>query len=272
MHGEPSASDHSSDKSSELYRLRLQARVWHPAAEDFLADIGIAPGTRAVDLGCGSVGVLGTLSRAVGDTGTVVGVESNLLRLAAARAYVAEADLRNTSITEGTPLATGLPSGQFDLVHCRFLFAPFGCPEGLLTEMLRLLRPGGCIAIQEPDGSCWNVSPPHAAWSSLKSAIVGAFRLAGGNFNAGLQTFGMLRAAGMQDVSQRNTVMACYDQHPYKHLPLQFAGWLRPRILEGGLMSDERLELCMADVDVLANDPGSVMTTFIVTQVAARKP
>ena len=35
-------------------------------------------------------------------------------------------------------------------------------------------------------------------------------------------------------------------------------------------MSDERLESCMADVDVLANDPGSVMTTFIVTQVAAR--
>ena len=37
-------------------------------------------------------------------------------------------------------------------------------------------------------------------------------------------------------------------------------------------MSDERLASCMADVDVLANDPGSVMTTFIVTQVAARTP
>lgn len=270
MHEEPSASDHSSDKSAELYRLRLQTRVWRPAAEDFLADIGITPGARAVDLGCGSTGVLETLSRAVGDTGTVVGVEGNPFRLAAARAYVAEANLRNTSLAEGTPLETGLPSGQFDLVHCRFLFAPFGFPEKLLTEMLRLLRPGGCIAIQER--SCWNVSPPHAAWSSLKSAIVGAFRVAGGNFNAGLQTFGMLRAAGMQDVSQRNTVLACYDQHPYKHLPLQFVGWLRPRILGGGLMSQDRLTSCMADVDVLANDPGSVMTTFIVTQVAARKP
>ena len=37
-------------------------------------------------------------------------------------------------------------------------------------------------------------------------------------------------------------------------------------------MSEDRLAACMADVDVLANDPGSVMTTFIVTQVAARKP
>jgi ubiquinone/menaquinone biosynthesis C-methylase UbiE len=272
MHIDPGASAHPTDKGAELYRLGLQAQVWRPAAEDFLADLGIAPGARAVDLGCGSIGVLRTLSRAVGDTGTVVGVESSPVRLAAARAYVAKANLRNTSIAEGTPLATDLPSGQFDLVHCRFLFAPFGFPEALLTEMLRLLRPGGCIAIQEPDGSCWNISPPHAAWSSLKSAIIGAFRLAGGNFNAGLQTFSMLRAAGMQDVCQRNTVMACYDQHPYKHLPLQFAGWLRSKILEGGLMSEGRLEACMADVGILAKDPGSVMTTFIVTQVAARKP
>jgi ubiquinone/menaquinone biosynthesis C-methylase UbiE len=272
MHIDPGASAHPAGRGAELYRLGLQAQVWRPAAEDFLADIGIPQGARAVDLGCGSVGVLGTLSRAVGDTGTVVGVEGSPVRLAAARAYVAEANLRNTSIAEGSPLATGLPSGQFDLVHCRFLFAPFGSPEALLTEMLRILRPGGCIAIQEPDGSCWNISPPHAAWSSLKSAIIGAFRLAGGNFDAGLQTFGMLRAAGMQDVCQRNTVMACYDQHPYKHLPLQFAGWLRSKILDGGLMSEDRLASCMADVDVLANDPGSVMTTFIVTQVAARKP
>lgn len=130
MHREPRANDPSSERSAELYRLRLQARVWRPAAENFLDDIGLASGARAVDLGCGSMGVLGTLSRAVGDIGTVVGVEGNPVRLAAARAYVAEASLRNTSITEGTPLARGLPSGQFDLVHCRFLFAPFGCPEG----------------------------------------------------------------------------------------------------------------------------------------------
>ena len=93
MHREPRANDPSSERSAELYRLRLQARVWRPAAENFLDDIGLASGARAVDLGCGSMGVLGTLSRAVGDIGTVVGVEGNPVRLAAARAYVAEANL-----------------------------------------------------------------------------------------------------------------------------------------------------------------------------------
>jgi ubiquinone/menaquinone biosynthesis C-methylase UbiE len=272
MHGDPSPDDRPADSNAELYRLRLQAEVWRPAAEDFLAEIGIASGSRAVDLGCGAMGILGPLARGVGEAGTVIGVEGNPVRLAAARAYVAEANLRNTTIVPGTVVATGLPSGQFDLVHCRFVFATVGWAEAILTEMLRLLRPGGCIAIQEPDGSCWNVSPRNAAWSSLKTAIMGAFRVVGGNFNAGLHTYGILRAAGMEDVLQRNAVLACCGRHPYKQLPLQFAGWLRSRILEGGLMSEHRLASCMSHARMIASDPGSVMTTFIVTQVAARKP
>ena len=81
----------------------------------------------------------------------------------------------------------------------------------------------------------------------------------------------MLRTAGARQISQRNAVLAATEHHPYKRLPLQFAGSLRKRILDGGLLSDEHLETCLADVAALANDPASVMTTFIVTQVAGRK-
>jgi len=137
--------------------------------------------------------------------------------------------------------------------------------------MLRLLRPGGIIAIQEPDASCWNVAAANASWSEPEVAILVAFRAGGGDFDAGCRTFGMLRAAGAQQISQRNAVMSATEQHPYKPLPLQFAGSLRKRILDGGLLSAERLETCLADVAAVADDPASVMTTFIVTQVAGQK-
>jgi SAM-dependent methyltransferase len=266
------ASDYPlSSGTAEMQRLRLQAQVWEPAATEFLATLNISPGSTVLDLGCGAMGVLGPLSRLVGDTGTAVGLDSDATQLAAARSIVDEAKLANVSLAEGDAFNTGLPAGHFDLVHVRFLFAPVGRDEELLAEMLRLVRPGGVIAIQEPDASCWNVAPPNASWSALKAAILAAFRTGGGDFDVGCRTFGMLRTAGLQQVSQRNAVIAATGDHPYKRLPLQFAASLRKRILERGLLSEARLNACLSDAAVVADDPGSVMTTFIVTQVAGQK-
>lgn len=217
------------------------------------------------------MGVLGPLSRCVGDTGTVIGLDSDATQLAAARAFVAEAKLANVSIIEGDAFATGWPDAQFDLVHVRFLFAPVGRDDMILKEMLRLLRPGGIIAIQEPDASCWNVAPPNASWTALKRAILSAFRVGGGDFDAGCRTFAMLQAAGIDFVSQRNAVLAATGKHPYKHLPLQFAGSLRKRILDGGFMSEVELDACLSEAAKVADDPETVMTTFIVTQVSGWK-
>jgi hypothetical protein len=87
----------------------------------------------------------------------------------------------------------------------------------------------------------------------------------------GCRTFGMLQATGLQQVSRRNAVLAATGHHPYKRLPLQFVASLRKRILDGSLLSEAKLDGYLFDVAVVADDPASVMTTPIVTQVAGRK-
>jgi SAM-dependent methyltransferase len=233
--------------------------------------LNVNSGSRVLDLGCGAMGILEPLSKLVGVGGTVIGLDSDATQLEAARSFVNEAGLENVSIVEGDAFNTGLPAEQFDLVHIRFLFAPVGRDAELLAESLRLVRPGGIVAIQEPDASCWNVAPPNASWSTLKAAILAAFLAGGGDFDVGCRTFGMLQAARLEEISQRNAVLAVTGHHPYKRLPLQFAASLRQRILAGGLLSETQLDSCLSDVAAVANDPASVMTTFIVTQVAGRK-
>ena len=44
-----------SSGAAELERLRLQARVWEPEAEHLLDRIGVEPGWRCLDLGCGGM-------------------------------------------------------------------------------------------------------------------------------------------------------------------------------------------------------------------------
>ena len=46
---------------------------------------------------------------------------------------------------------TGLPSDAFDLVHARTLLVTIPGPAEVVTEMVRLARPGGWVAGQEAD-------------------------------------------------------------------------------------------------------------------------
>jgi SAM-dependent methyltransferase len=152
----------------------------------------------------------------------------------------------NVEIVEGDAYRTGLPDASFDLVHVRFLFAPVGRDDALLAEMLRIAKPGGLLAIQEPDSASWSCFPPSLVWDKLKATILAAFRRGGGDFDAGRRTFGMLRRIGLKEVTLRAAIVALQDGHPYMRLPIRFATTLRARILDGGLMTAEELDVAMA--------------------------
>ena len=260
------------NSANELERLRLQARVWEPEVEIWLDSIGVQPGWRCLDMGCGAMGVLGPLSRRVGSHGSVVGLDRDVQQLAAARAYVSENRLANVEIVEADAYASSLPSDSFDFVHARFLIGPAGRADVLLPELQRVTKPGGIIGLQEPDTGSWTCYPPDQSWDALKSAILTAFRKGGGDLDSGRHTFAMLRRLGLENVKLRAATIALQDGHPYMRLPIQFAASLRPRIVGDGLMSEQELDASVAQCEKIAADPDTIVISFIVTQVFGRKP
>jgi len=258
--------------AAELERLTLQARVWEPEVEVMLDHIGIAEGAQCVDLGCGAMGILKPLSKRVGTNGKVVGVDVDAKQLAAARHFVQQENLSNTEIYELDAYHTELPDASFDFTQVRFVFAPVGRDDELLKEMLRVTKPGGILAIQEPDTHSWNPFPAHPAWHTLRTAILEAFKRGGGDFNAGQRTYHMLRRAGLEDVRIRAAVLALQNNHPYMRSPLQFASSLRSRIVDNNILSAEELDRVVAEVEQIVSHPETVIHTFTVTQVWGRKP
>lgn len=255
---------------AEMERLRLQARAWEPDAETMLDRIGIQPGWSCVDVGCGAMGILGPLSRRVGSTGRVVGIDREQPLLAAAHAYVREEGLSNVEILERDALNTELPRAAFDFVHERCVFPHVDSPEAVLREMIALAKPGGIIAVQEADQSSWNFYPPSPKWPRLKAIIEAAFGLRG-DINIGRRTFVMLRQAGLEGVTVRAAVLALQDGHPYMRLPIAGVSAMRKAIVEAGLSTDEELDDLLADVEQRAADPDTIQITFTLTQVWGRK-
>lgn len=263
--------------TTELDRLRLQARVWEPEAEALLDAVGIHGGWRCLDVGCGAMGILGPLARRAGPTGSVAGTDTEPKMLDAARAYVAEENLGRpatapVTLVQDDAYHTSLDPDSFDLTHVRFVFAPVGRDAELLPQLLRVTRPGGIVAVQEPDSASWDVYPAAPAFARLKGAVLAAFRAGGGDFDAGRRLFGMLTGAGLQDVHIRAGIVALAPGHPYLRLPIQFASSLRPRLLSSGAWAESQLDATIAEAEQHLARPDVTGLTFTLVQVWGRKP
>jgi SAM-dependent methyltransferase len=257
----------------ELERLQLQARVLEPEAEAMLDQIGIRFGWHGLDLGCGAMGILGPLSRRVGTRGKVVGMDIDPKLLEAARMLGQDEGWDNVELREGDARQTRLAPASFDIVHARFLLAPLRQHEDeLLREMLALTRPGGVVALQEPDASSWTFYPAHPTWTTFKEAIIGAYNAGGGDFNVGQRTYGLLRKAGLENVQIRAAVVALPPAHPFLRAAIQFATSLRQRIVEGGWLTEPALDEVIAACEMSAHDPETCGLSFVVTQVWGWKP
>jgi len=253
-------------------RLRAWAEVWEASADAMLDQIGVQSGWHCIDLGCGPRGILKGLSHRAGAAGRVVGLDINPAMLASARTFAEANGIHNVEFVAGNVYQTGLPRGEFDLVHARFILAPLGKDDDLIDEMLALARPGGMIALEEPDESSYACYPRHAAWERLKEITIAGFARGGGDYNAGRRIYSLLRRSGLVDVQARAAVLALPGGHPYRLWPVESAVAMRPRLLEWNLVTEAEFDDMIQSCEQIARDPENFITSFMVVQVWGRKP
>jgi SAM-dependent methyltransferase len=246
---------------SELERLQLQSWVWEPAGRAVLSTLPSGAGKRALDIGCGVLGWLRVLSEW---GAAVTGTDLDPKMLAFARSSVPSVERVQDDL-----FASKLPPQSFDLVHARFEIAPLGRAEEQLAAHRRLVKPGGWLVLEEPDSSSWRVNPDAPSMRALCDAIIESFKLAGGNFDAGRELPGLLRAAGLEPVITAH-VVALDARHPYLRLPLQFATSLRSRLET--LLGQQELDALLQRAESELSRPGTWGTTFTLVQTVAVVP
>jgi SAM-dependent methyltransferase len=251
------------DQPSELERLQLQSRVWEPSGRRLLDEIGEGRGDRVLDVGCGAIGWLRLLSEWVGPDGEVVGTDIDDAMLAAAGQFADSEGLGNVVLMKDDLFASKLGSSSFDLVHARFQIAPLGRGPDQIANHVRLLRPGGTVALEEWDVSSWNFNPPVRALDSLVELIGQSFAQSGGDMHVGRKLLDLLRGFGIEG-NVRAEVLALPPGHPYLRLPLQFAAALEERLLS--IVTVDELEQLRKESDAELGEPGRWGTTFTLVQ------
>jgi ubiquinone/menaquinone biosynthesis C-methylase UbiE len=190
---------------SERARLLAQCEICQPQAESLLERLGIGVGQRVLDVGCGPLGVLDLLSARVGSTGEVVGLDNEPRMIEFAERTIAERGLTNVTLVQGDALSAGLPANYFDLAHERLMLINLPTPHDVVTEMIRVVRPGGWIAVENVDMTGWSCEPAHPAWTALFDALIAAWQAAGLDPSIGRRMPALLRDAGLTDISSTRT-------------------------------------------------------------------
>lgn len=120
--------------------------LFEPATSAILAAADIRPGSRMLDIGCGS----GTLLAHAADVGAeVVGIDISAPMTTAARARVPAATVV-TGDAQSTDLLTAQPVPGFDRVVSRFGVMFFAVPTTAFTNIRRATGPGGRLVF-----ACW---------------------------------------------------------------------------------------------------------------------
>ncbi len=258
--------------AGEQARLIRQSDELRPEAEALLAGIGLRPGDAALDLGCGPRGILDLLAAAVSPGGRVVGLDADPGHVAAAAAGYARSGPAGVQVIRGDARHTGLAAGSFDLVHARTLLVTIPEPAEMLAEMVRLARPGGWVASQEPDVEHALCYPPLPAWDRLWEIFRAAFTRAGADLYIGRKLAGMYRQAGLVDIQVQVHAGAYPVGHSRRTVIPDLVRSLRPVVAELGVASDA--ELTGVDLAVRRHlaRTDTLMMPHLLVAVRGRKP
>jgi len=240
--GSYKASEMHTDVEKEIERLRMQSLwTWEQESRN-LVWFGLKDGMSVLELGSGPGYVTEQLLKMLPESHiTLLERDPDMVRRS--EQYLTPNYAGRFTIVEGDIMQMELPDDGFDFAFARYLFQHLPDPLGALREVLRVLKPGGVLAITDVDDNLLAIFEPDwpvteavyakaVAWQSQK----------GGDRLIGRKLWRMMAATGYGEL-ELEAVLAHSDKLGADNIvPPEWDPGVWQAFLDAGLMTQEDLE------------------------------
>lgn len=167
-------------------------------------------GMDLLDVGCGPATITAELAQRVAP-GRVVGLDAAAGALEAAQATLAERGLTSqVELTGGDVMSLPFDDGVFDVVHAHQVLQHLGDPVRALSEMRRVTRLGGIVAVRDAVYSAMTWFPQPEGMDLWRSVYMATARANQGEPDAGSRLLAWAREAGFTEVTASASTW-CYS-------------------------------------------------------------
>jgi len=259
----------------DLRRLLGVAEITREMARSAFRRVGMQEGWRAIDCGCGPIGGLAVMAEMVGPAGRVVGVDFSEPTAQRAREVVAALELGNVEVVAGDihELDAAAVGGPFDLAYTRLFLMHQPDPVRTLSQIARLLRPGGWIVAQEalrnpPPRS----HPHHDALGAYWDLVYEVLERAGGVPHGAVDGLaGSARSAGLDVVAVDGSFGTTDPAMGFElHAATLMAA--RERAVASGIASGQQIDDLASDLRAAKGGSYEWVSTPFVLDLTLRKP
>ena len=172
----------------------------------------LRPGLQVLDVGCGPGSITRGLAERVAP-GRVVGIDLSRETLEAARQDAAARGLTNLRYEEGSVYELPFPDASFDVAYAHQVLQHLRERQAALREMLRVVQPGGLVAVRDVD---WGTAVywPRDPWIDRFIEVHHrTWYRNGGEPQMGRQLRALFNAAGVNDL-EISAAVWCYATPP----------------------------------------------------------
>jgi serine phosphatase RsbU (regulator of sigma subunit)/SAM-dependent methyltransferase len=200
--------------------------------ERSLSALRLEGGEQVIDFGSG----LGQLSREIarvvrrgGTAGRVVGIEQDPDQLEQAKQFASEAgeeDLVEFRLGNALdPPLSRNEKGSFDIAHTRFLLEHVPEPQALVNTMVRSVRPGGRVILEDDDHDLLRLWPEVPAFEKLWRSYLRTYDQLGNDPYVGRRLISMLNTAGAEPVKNDMPFFgSCHGDPSFDDMLVNFIG------------------------------------------------
>jgi len=246
-------------REGERDRLDLMSRLLDPMHRRHVERLGVGPGARTLEVGCGNGSMSAWLAERVAPGGRAIAVDLDL--------SLVDADLPNLELRQADIVAAPVEPRDFDLVTARAVLHHVADARAAIANLVASVRPGGAILLIEPDFLPVSVAEPpdvRAFWDGWLAWS----RRAGIDYLIGRSLPAALAGLAMREIDATAETALYNGGSPWAEYWRQTVVELRGRLVASGDLDDRSIDAFLTH----CADPAWWTQTIAFTAVAARAP